>query len=662
MSIVLRAIPQQDGSLRLQQPDAHARFDMGNQQLFVTWNGRGDASRLMLVAGAWGGGWQVQLYIDDKPVQFSEARALGRLWQLHNGMDPVQIELDSFLGEASPVARQRLRVQNNDNQPHILHATITLDWRAPVSVGQKMHNIEARLIPRLPGLGHLWSEGWAKHLLPDSPTHMRLHPGGLVAGSGATPLFFCATQPAKNTQRDGKLGVHLHYELAVAPDQANTLDWSLSFGNHNYHTYELTRNAEAYAEVLAFSQTLSEIAAIEEDPLLKSMITAGISNALAMFKVLPRGFSGLVAGREYAYPPRLYFRDSYWTAQILLLHRPALVRQHLLSLATGVHPDGNCPSAVFAPHLAKQWGLTGPDRLDWLPDHFDSPSYLLLLVQDYLAATGDFSILDEQIHPGADPSQPPSTLWTLAQSAVERLIGQDKDVDGLIEKPYEANDWADNVRRNVWVSYDQALYVAALHAVANIARQRAEANAERYERLAGKAWQSMEQQLWDEDKGYFVDYKRPGFIENHLSIDTLVAIRFGLTNETQTQSILAAARKLLQSRNNPEQPYGDWGILCVFPLYRRHSDLFDKSADPYNYHNGSDWPYWDGVYGEILLQRQDPDWRYVLTRWWDYCLEHSWLSPVEYFSPPYPVGGMMNGWSSMPAAALLRSKQALKVT
>ncbi|MCS6828546.1 MAG: hypothetical protein NZ553_18175, partial [Caldilinea sp.] len=65
----------------------------------------------------------------------------------------------------------------------------------------------------------------------------------------------------------------------------------------------------------------------------------------------------------------------------------------------------------------------------------------------------------------------------------------------------------------------------------------------------------------------------------------------------------------------------------------------------------------DGVYGAVLLEREDDDWRYALTRWWTYSLEQGWLTPVEYFSPPYPPGGMLQGWSSLPAAVLLRHQR-----
>lgn len=63
---------------------------------------------------------------------------------------------------------------------------------------------------------------------------------------------------------------------------------------------------------------------------------------------------------------------------------------------------------------------------------------------------------------------------------------------------------------------------------------------------------------------------------------------------------------------------------------------------------------------KILLERHDPVGMEVLLRWWDYSLEQGWLTPVEYYSPAFPVGGMLQGWSSMPAAALLQQITTVK--
>jgi hypothetical protein len=95
-------------------------------------------------------------------------------------------------------------------------------------------------------------------------------------------------------------------------------------------------------------------------------------------------------------------------------------------------------------------------------------------------------------------------------------------------------------------------------------------------------------------------------------------------------------------------------VLCTFPPYRRRSDTRAKSAFPFRYHNGADWPYWDGVYAEELLRRKLPGWRYPLLRWWQTCLQQGWAGAVEYFSPPFGRGSPLQGWSSLPAGVALR--------
>ena len=400
------------------------------------------------------------------------------------------------------------------------------------------------------------------------------------------------------------------------------------------------------------------------DPLLHSLYVAGLNASHSMFKEFPGGYKGLVAGPDYAFPPRIYFRDSYWTAQALIDTAPELVRDHLLHLAAGVHPDGQCPSGIFAAHLLKAWRAPVNCTVDWLPDHLDSPSFFILLLNDYLQATQDWPLLEvipALLHPSL--GWPERTMGQLAEAAVDYLICQDRDGDGLIEKPYAANDWADNVYRSTWVAYDQILYIAALQAFAGLCGRvnpSAKEQPAHYLLLADAALQALQRELWNEELGYFINYRRPGFEEKNFSVDTLTALYFHLLDEDQTQKILAAADFHLRAVHNQQQPYGDYGVLCAFPLYSRAADLFDKSALPYCYHNGANWPYWDGVYASVLLERRDPAGLEVLTRWWSYGLEQGWLTPVEYYSPAYPVGGMLQGWSSLPAAVLLRQLKTVK--
>jgi hypothetical protein len=128
---------------------------------------------------------------------------------------------------------------------------------------------------------------------------------------------------------------------------------------------------------------------------------------------------------------------------------------------------------------------------------------------------------------------------------------------------------------------------------------------------------------------------------------------FGLLPEEEHSALIAQMTLALETNRNQQQAYGDWGVMTVFPFYRNAHHRVEKSMFPYRYHNGGDWPYWDGIFAQAKLMIGDDGWRYPLTRWFQVSLEHGWLTPVEYYGPVYGKGSNLQGWSSMPAAAML---------
>jgi hypothetical protein len=154
--------------------------------------------------------------------------------------------------------------------------------------------------------------------------------------------------------------------------------------------------------------------------------------------------------------------------------------------------------------------------------------------------------------------------------------------------------------------------------------------------------------------GHFVEFREPGGrAEDHLAIDTLTALRYGLADEAQAASVLAAMRARLETRHNADQPYGDWGVMSVFPPYAAWVRRRGKSRFAYRYHNGSDWPYWDGVYAEARLRAGPGGLALPAHALVAYGLDAGRATPVEYAAPPWPAGSPSNAWSSMPAAAML---------
>lgn len=388
------------------------------------------------------------------------------------------------------------------------------------------------------------------------------------------------------------------------------------------------------------------------DSLLGSMFAHSLHAAFAAVKVDGAGrFAGLAAGPGYSLPPRTYYRDAYWTVPALLPTEPQRVYETIELLAAGVHADGEAPSAVITPmqlpeamkdaiRAHKGTDVSGGAfEHDWWRDHFDSPLMFILMLGEYSAFTGDERPVDDH--------------WEKVQAILDRYRRLAPEGSDLPLKPYNERDWADNVFRSGLVTYDLGLYHGALLAAARLGARRGTEHRERLLDRAARVRQEATKRLWLEGRGHFLDYANADHSEEHLAIDTLTAIRGGLADDEQTAGVLAAFERRLQSRNNREQPYGDFGVLCCFPPYSRRADLKAKSAFPYRYHNGAAWPYWDGAYAGILLHRRDQGWRYPLTRWWEYSLERGWATPVEFYSPPYAPGAPLQAWSAMPAASVM---------
>jgi glycogen debranching enzyme len=106
--------------------------------------------------------------------------------------------------------------------------------------------------------------------------------------------------------------------------------------------------------------------------------------------------------------------------------------------------------------------------------------------------------------------------------------------------------------------------------------------------------------------------------------------------------------RLLETKNNHLQQAGDYGVMCVYPFYKRISAAYFKSSQDYEYHNGGNWPYWSAIYAyaKSLAGREC---RYALESWFSYHLEKGIFTPVEYFSPCRKSGSTLQAWSGAAA-------------
>ncbi|MGL3608678.1 amylo-alpha-1,6-glucosidase [Rhizobium sp. G187] len=394
-------------------------------------------------------------------------------------------------------------------------------------------------------------------------------------------------------------------------------------------------------------------------PLLRSMAIQSAHASLSSIRRAEDGsFLGLAAGQAYSAPTRTYYRDGYWTLQALLHLDLDAVRDQIDLLATGIQPDGEAPSGVIltGPQQGLEWEkfrTTSPDYrtehlrpTDWWSDHFDSPLFFILTIGDYVRVTGDETVLVRH--------------WKTVEAIYRRYLSFDKAGNGLPQKPRHDRDWADNVFRHGYVAYDLGLWVGALDVIAKFGKAIDAYVADEAQTTSIKARASLDGVLLTPG-GWYADYgTREDFVEDHLTLDSLTLLRFEAVSPERAKIVLGHVANLLETRNNDKQPYGDWGVMCAWPPFKRPADTRAKSAFAYRYHNGSDWPYLSGLYAEQRLKYGLEGWDYPMLRWWQTSLDNGWIGSVEYFAPPFGRGSLLQGWTGMSAAAILQYRQKIE--
>lgn len=393
--------------------------------------------------------------------------------------------------------------------------------------------------------------------------------------------------------------------------------------------------------------------------LLRSMAIQSAHASLSSIRRAEDGtFLGLAAGQAYSAPTRTYYRDGYWTLQALLFLDTQAVRDQIDLLATGIQPDGEAPSGVIltGPEQGLEWEkfrVTAEDYkmehlrpTDWWSDHFDSPLFFILTIGDYIRTTGDNAVLARH--------------WKKVEAIFHRYLAFDKAGNGLPQKPRHDRDWADNVYRHGYVAYDLGLWIGALDVIEKFGSSLDSKLADQARQTAIKARASLDDVLLTA-AGWYADYgTKADFVEDHLTLDSLTLLRFDAVSAERAKIVLDHASQLLETRNNDRQPYGDWGVMCAWPPFKRPSDTRAKSAFAYRYHNGSDWPYLSGLYAEQRLKFGLDGWEYPMLRWWQTSLENGWIGSVEYFAPPFGRGSLLQGWTGMSAAAILEYKPRIE--
>ncbi len=335
-------------------------------------------------------------------------------------------------------------------------------------------------------------------------------------------------------------------------------------------------------------------------------------------------FKAFTAGLIYINPLRTYYRDSYFTVLSMYKHHEELIKDQIKALSIGIREDGTCPSAVKY------------DKTAFWMNHFDSPSLYVMQIFDYINHIGDEAILDERYNS--------KTVLENMISVMDKLI-EFTDSTGLVYKPGTANkrDWADAVNRNGYSTYVESLYIRALECLVKVLNRRG-IDSKKYETLRIKALKSLNEILYDEKLGYFVNFKSNERIETNLSIDTIFVILFKQTSKERIESMLDNMENMLESRNNKLLESPEYGVLCVYPFYDKLYETTYLSNLDYLYHNGSNWPFLSNLYA-YTRYLNGRDGSYALKSWFKYNIKKGHFTPIEMFSPCRRDGSLLQAWS-----------------
>ena len=366
----------------------------------------------------------------------------------------------------------------------------------------------------------------------------------------------------------------------------------------------------------------------------KAIYLSGVFAALENYRETG-DFKGFTAGGHVDAPIRSFYRDAYWTTLCLYRTRPDLVRDQILTLARGVEGNGECPSSVsfdFRPHLH---------------NYYDSPSFLVMAVYDYINRTGDRTILDETV---GGKSAGGTTVYDCCLLALD-VLSEYEDKTGLIVKAgrYNRRDWTDQINRTGYVTYVELLYARALFCASRIAGTKDQKRARRYADMYARTRNAINELLWNDEKGYYINYRDGDFVEDNLSVDTILAVLFGVGDKRRTERLLDNVSNLLETRNNPGTGLGDFGVVSVYPPYHGIDRCLSRSREPYVRHNGAVWPYWSALvaYAEALHGR---DCSYALTSPFDWNVnKRGNYTPVQCYSPNTPDGTPLHAASSVVA-------------
>ena len=207
-----------------------------------------------------------------------------------------------------------------------------------------------------------------------------------------------------------------------------------------------------------------------------------------------------------------------------------------------------------------------------------------------------------------DPIRAIDFLIPRMQRAVDYLVKCDIDNDGLLEQDHN-EDWMDTVLRAGKIVYSQACWILALKSFSNLQLTvNNQKESDRLSRMANTAVHAVEQKLWSEEDGAYIDIQETHHIGGPyrtLTQDTslyLVAVsenseRDNLTGLEQNDPRAKTGDENLYRANKTLDAIRSRAWKKRWPLV---TEVELKSTGPwhlkpYEYHNHTFWPWTTGI-------------------------------------------------------------------
>jgi glycogen debranching enzyme len=374
---------------------------------------------------------------------------------------------------------------------------------------------------------------------------------------------------------------------------------------------------------IAVDTTLHRPKLVSDDSVLVEIFDDSVDVAIASIGMTKQGVRYISAGPRYMDPPRVYYRDTYWSSGMILMIEPYVVRDQILLLARGIEGNGSVPSAIPVEK--------GGRKISLWTDHYDSGAYFIMLVYDYIRWTGDETILIEKVDG--------RTIYNAMEDIVSHLSSKDTDLNNLPEKPLDSKqDWLDSIPRSGEVISNAVLYYKALRDLSEMAETRGEKiHALAFHRKALLVRHQINEQFWNKKGKYLFESCYQGKCVERVTAESALAVLYGVLDSERSVQQLDALQRLEK----------EWGVINAWPLYNGFAR--------YHYQNGTDWPFLDGINAGARLRVGDAGWYFPLTRWWEYNneLKTGKVLP-EYVSYLDKHAGDKQAWSVNPIVSYVR--------